>query len=259
MKILDAITPGSDGYYTDFWNTHDPLYLRQANAYVHRFQGSLTVTDLAHAFAAGKVCNSFQLDWGPVEFHVPKEFHALITSCGYDFRKVLDHCRALDWVKGKWEYDKIILGPGTRPGYEVAIIRRARRGTRTYSPFVKPRRLTESPDKWTIPHVIRALLNDQFQKLTCNGVYTDDYAHDNAVNFHQGDFSKNSAAFAKRILESPSGWWCQERNGIVSICCHHFDSNEFTFDLHAGAEPAVTQAPCLPVPEQFVFENPPDL
>lgn len=92
--------------------------------------------------------------------------------------------------------------------------------------------LKEVPKKWTIPHAIRALINHQFEWLHCDGVYTDDYAYDNAVNFREGEI-KDAVNFAKKIIESPSGWWCNDcdKNGVVSICCHSFDCNSFKFKL----------------------------
>jgi len=91
---------------------------------------------------------------------------------------------------------------------------------------IKP--LKEEPKKWTLRHAIRALVNGQFQNLRCKGRYTDDYAFDNAINFSCG-IIENAVVFVEKIVESPSGWWVSaNQNGQVSICCHHFDSNEFT-------------------------------
>lgn len=90
-----------------------------------------------------------------------------------------------------------------------------------YLSDVKP--LKEEPKKWTIPHVIRALVNGQYEMLRCRYRHLDDTCQD----FGAGEI-KNAVKFAKRIVEDPSGWWVSKRNdGTVSICCHTFDSNEF--------------------------------
>lgn len=93
---------------------------------------------------------------------------------------------------------------------------------------IKP--LKKLPKRWTVALVVRALVNGQFKDLTCNGKYTDDYHWDNATNFKRGDFSKHALGFAQKIYEDPSGWRASESykgEGLVSICCHSFDLNEF--------------------------------
>lgn len=96
---------------------------------------------------------------------------------------------------------------------------------------IKP--LKAVPNKWTVAHVVKALVNNQYEFLRCEGKYTDDYAYDNAANFQRGELPKDAAlAFAKDIYESPRGWWASAKeNNIVSICCHTFDLNEFKFKL----------------------------
>jgi len=86
---------------------------------------------------------------------------------------------------------------------------------------IKP--LKEEPKKWTIPHVVRALVNGQYEGLRCKYRHLDDTCQD----FGAGEI-KDPVKFVKGIIEDPSGWWVnKDGNGIVTICCHTFDSNEF--------------------------------
>lgn len=86
---------------------------------------------------------------------------------------------------------------------------------------IKP--LKEEPKKWTIPHVVRALVNGQYEGLRCKYRHLDDTCQD----FGAGEI-KDPIKFVKGIIEDTSGWWVnKDGNGIVTICCHTFDSNEF--------------------------------
>lgn len=86
---------------------------------------------------------------------------------------------------------------------------------------IKP--LTEEPKKWTLRHVVRALVNGQFEGLRCKYRHLDDTCHD----YGKGEIT-DPVEFVKGIVESPSGWWVsKDNNGIVTVCCHTFDSNEF--------------------------------
>lgn len=85
------------------------------------------------------------------------------------------------------------------------------------------RPLTEEPTKWTLAHVLRAIVNGQYEGLKCNYRHLDDNCHD----YGKGEI-KNPIEFIKGIVEAPSGWWVRKNdNGSVSVVCHSFDSNEF--------------------------------
>lgn len=91
---------------------------------------------------------------------------------------------------------------------------------------IKP--LTEEPKKWTLAHVVRAIVNGQYEGLKCNYRHLDDTCQD----YGKGEI-KNPIEFVQGIVESPSGWWTMRNNsGLVSICCHSFDSNEFMPVIH---------------------------
>lgn len=102
---------------------------------------------------------------------------------------------------------------------------------------IKP--LKKMPKKWTLPLVVRCLVNGQFTDLRCKGKFTDDYAYDNHINFARGDFSGHALKFAKDIFENPQGWHASDYNyqkdGSISISCHSFDLNEFKPKIEGAA------------------------
>ena len=91
---------------------------------------------------------------------------------------------------------------------------------------IKPLKI--KPKKWTIPHIIRALINGQYENLRSCYTFTDDYAFDNSVNFQEGPIV-DGIQFAAKIIKNPSGWWVMEgHESKLGINCHGFNSNEFT-------------------------------
>ena len=101
--------------------------------------------------------------------------------------------------------------------------------------IIKP--LTKMPKKWSIPHIVRALVNEQYENLKKNSYYTDDYAWDNACNFREGRIS-DAIEFARGIIEHPDGWraWINT-NGVVSLNCYSFNNNEFTPKIEEKSMP----------------------
>lgn len=198
---------------------------------------NVDIADISLAQKRGSECTSFTLCFknkafdDNTGFNLAQEF--LIPWVG-NFGGLFAHLKSLNWVNGEYGYPAIEIDGAT-------IHRRERAPMRVYSPFAEIAPLKALPAKWTVAHVVRALWNGQFQKLVCNGKYTDDYAHDAAVNFCQGEI-KNGRAFARKLIESPSGWWASTdgSRGGVSICCHSFDSNSFYPVLNPapGAQPA---------------------
>lgn len=234
-----------DGWCSEFWNSHDTNFLQDDAIKVHRYVDSLRVTCLRGALQPGQTCVEFTLRWTRDQNH--SWAHELVRRHEYNFRALHDELVALPWVapEGRLLQCKALHPDASDPNFEV--YRSNLPGIRTYSPFTEVKPLKEAPKKapkkWTVAHVTRALLAGQFSGLTCDGVYSDDYAHDAAVNFHKGDFSHAAVHFARRIIESPSGWHAyadQRWNGnapsegipnLIHICCHSFDSNHFTFQL----------------------------
>ena len=202
----------------DVHNTHASQYLEDDNLYVHFYHGSVKIIDLVNALKRGADCDEFTVQGDFNNDSASKFFHEF----QYDIKRLMSFLRALKFNKSRYGGNE-----GVNYG-EVIIYKSSLKGIRVFSPFnldqIKP--LKSEPKKWTITHVIRALLNGQYKSLKCNGVYTDDYAYDAAMNYRKGEIS-DGQAFAQRILESPSGWWAYQQDESVSICCHSFDSNSF--------------------------------
>jgi len=216
-------------------NLRGTQYLADANlsvSFIRDVWGSrLYLTDLTNAFLAGKVCEhilfiaeSSTPDRDCVGLNTILD---LIASHGGDLRKVFEAGLAREWPLSRWGgWENLNLG-------NLVVARTSKQAIRVYSPFTKPAALKSMPKKWTVSMAVRALLNGQFSSCKCTGVYSDDYAHDAAVNFHKGGL--NAVVLAARIVESPSGWWATESEGVVSISCHHFDNNEFVPALQGKA------------------------
>ena len=250
-----------------FWNSHgDDWFLQRDQIKLHHYNGSLFLWDITDAMKPGKSCTEFTLRWNSHD-HLPAGLRSLFKRHDYNMRAVFNELLALPWEQRKcWANGAPIDPPGSAGWQEMTgaslpdfpadahceLHRIERQAIRVWSPFAAVHPLKEKPKKWTVSHVVRVLLAGQFSRLECDGVYTDDYAYDNAVNYHKGDFSDHAVAFARRILENPSGWWAYQRDGVdsnrVSICCHHFDSNSFTFELMKRYNPAA-QLAATPLPD----------
>ena len=245
VKIIEKLDESHFGAGCEFWNCYDDTFIRRDQVKLHRYAGSLLLMDISDAMRPGKVCEKFSLNWWPHDGSV-RGVDELFRAHGFYLRAVLATLRALPWQKQKhwktgaptddWqqmtgaELAAAIPAFAGNENLQLSLHRGENQAIRIWSPFASVKPLPAAPKKWTVAHVVRALMAGQAVNLKCNGVYSDDYAYDAAVNFHQGPI-KNAVAFARRIMESPSGWWAMERGGWISICCHSFDSNEFQFDL----------------------------
>jgi hypothetical protein len=199
------------------------------------WEARLTVQDVANAGKTGKTCAR-----GTVEFSQkdPNSSDALqglmdfVRAHDGDFRKILETIAQKPY--------------GMRGGYReshhegnATFHFATEQANRVYSPFATYKPLTEKPAKWTLTHAIRALWNGQAENLQCNGRYTDDYAYDAASNYGKGAIS-NARAFAKQLIESPSGWRAVDEgeNGMVGVHCHSFLYNNFRLNLAGAKAPA---------------------
>lgn len=201
------------------------FYVETPHVHIHLYNGSLSLTDLTNALKIGEICESYSMHYHGSS---PLPGYHILRSVNYDLQVLMEIMKAIPWEKdrwGGWENISHVFN-----GMEVILYRSDIKGVRVYSPFALDRMkpLKEDPKKWTLRHALRALVNGQYESLRCTGVYTDDYAYDYAYNYQQGEI-KNGKAFAKQIIESPSGWWVYESNGVVHISCHTFDNNEFKF------------------------------
>ena len=204
------------------------LYVEDCKIHIQRWSGhdQYGITDITNAMVPGRICSGYSITakWNSRDSLVVLNW--IQQTFGDNLPGLLAFCNGLAWVEGKYGCPAVTI---EYQGAEIEIYRRDKESKRTFSPFAALPKLKTAPAKWTLPHVCKALLNGQFKSLRCNGVYTDDYAYDAAVNFREGDLSDQAADFVRRIMESPSGWWAYATGTTVSICCHHFDNNSFTF------------------------------
>ena len=199
------------------------VYIESENLHVQQWKGfdDWKITDLTNALATGKTCRQYSFKSNGPHGNC-ETINWLLQDFYGDFRKAFDFCETLSFEKDQW---------GSCKPYRIGgidIWRRDEKSNRTFSPFaldrIKP--LRAIPDKWTMRHVYAAIINNQFSTLKCDGVYSDDYAFDDAANYHKGEIA-HPLAFIRRIIEHPSGWHCFVSSGWVHVGCHSFDNNSF--------------------------------
>lgn len=110
---------------------------------------------------------------------------------------------------------------------------------RTFSPFARVAPI-KTPEKWTLPHVWKAILSGQAYDGRIDGKYSDDYLYDAVTNFSSGR-SMHLPSFAAKLIDSPSGWYVSvdSRDGDrvqLSVNCHSFDMRTLYFDAACTPE-----------------------
>lgn len=188
---------------------HDEGYFADINAYIMVRSNRIIIIDLQNALVPGKECARLSMEYE--DLYSPE--------CLYSG---LDTFRAV--------YDRFFV---QREFPDCCVYETKLKSMNTFTPFkeIKP---IKTPEKWTLPHVWKAILSGQIFQGTCDGRYTDDYAYDAAVNFRSG-VSLHLPSFACKLIDSPSGWWVHpdKRNGnmiALSVNCHHFDTNTLYFE-----------------------------
>ena len=211
------------------------VYFETENMRVERVAHYLSVQFLENSFQSGKSATSFSISGTQVVSPIT----ALKVVIGVDTlypAQLRAYLESLSFEKDRWD---TCIPVDIFEGVKVSKM--DGESKRSYSPFhlerLKP--ITELPNSWNLTHVKRALANGQASLLKCNGVYTDDYAGDAAVNYRRGPVE--ATKLLKKLVHSPSGWWTAlDRKTLrVNICCHHFDSNEFVLSFSTDKVTAV--------------------
>lgn len=192
------------------WEQNDG-YFRDINAYVEVSTQRIAITDLTNAMLPGKTCKRIVLQ--PEDEYSPNVMHAGLDT----FRAV---------------YDTFFVRE-EKPDMECRIWKSDLKASRVFSPFRKIRPI-KTPEKWTLPHVWKAILSGQIYMGQCDGRYTDDYAYDAAVDFKSG-MELHLPSFARRLIEEPSGWhvYPDKTRGNVtylSVNCYSFNLNTLHYD-----------------------------
>lgn len=241
-KIL-ATTPAKIEY-NDLFLTGGTYYFADSLLCVDVYSGqqSIIITDLTNAMKPGKTCQRVKFSgvWNSSACEVAN----LLRGAGGDLRRLF---ALLAGVEGKqWDRgaDVELLGvTGTAYNSQQP-------SNRVYSPFAKLNRLPAAPAKWTLAHVVRALVNGQFSELECRGKYSDDYAWDAATNFGKGALT-DASDLIQELVEDKSGWWVSARDGgSIVVGCHSFKSYGFTLDLGGHVATPATIEPTAPAHSQ---------
>ena len=191
-------------------NSFGPQYLEH-NERVYKIKiwnnDSFLITDVTNAGKRGTVCNELSVNsnYGAPDLAFWNELLATHTT------ELL-----------KATTDKILPPELEKPNFKFYFREvESKRLLALDLSTIKP--LKTEPKKWTLPHVVRAIVNGQYEGLRCKYRHLDDTCED----FGKGEI-KDPINFVKGIVEDPSGWWThQQTDGVVTVCCHSFDSNEF--------------------------------
>lgn len=210
----------------DLLNVCNVLYFEQENIRFASYRDDIHLTILDNALLAGKECRTYIAR--AKQGKVIDVINGMEKAAGaYTPQALRDYFETLTFAEGRYGFEAIELDE------KVEILLSVKASNRTYSPFalnrLKP--LTKVPAKWTMTHVRQALANNQFEKLMCSGVYTDDYFYDSAINFRKGAIE--AEPMLEQIVSSPSGWrtYLSKDQKQVTLNCHHFDNNSFMLKL----------------------------
>ena len=218
MNIMDTIND-LDSYIKALRHQDDSIYLKKDNLKVTIYSGgNIYLTDITNALKRGKTCTRISIQSDKMDH---EEIETLIFDCNYNFKKLFDILNSLD-----------ISGNDSLNYKGLTIYKNFQKSIRVYSPFnlkfVKP--LKKTPEKWTVGHTLKVLINDQFKDFRCDGIYTDDYAYDASCNYQEGEIS-DSKSFERNIIENPSGWWCCESGNRLTLNCHHFKNTSMIVNI----------------------------
>ena len=194
-------------------DTYNSYYFADINAYIHFYRDSAVLIDLTDALKAGKTCKRYYIEHK--EWRNEGIWADLVNNGITTFKDL---------------YNRTITGLNINT---LKVTTTEEKAINTFSPFVEIKPI-KKPKKWTIAHVWKAILAGQIYKGVKDGYYTDDYAHDAAVNFQSGS-RIHLPSLAKQIIEHPSGWRVyvdKEENGITQLSCncYSFDCNTLYFD-----------------------------
>lgn len=202
-------------------DTYNSYYFADINAYIHFYRNSAIVIDLTDALKAGKTCKRYYIEHK--EWKNEGIWADLVNNGITTFKEL---------------YNRVITGLNIDT---LRVTIAEEKAINTFSPFVKIKPI-KNPEKWTVAHVWKAILTGQIYKGVKDGYYTDDYAHDAAVNFKTGS-RIHLPSLAKKVIENPSGWRVyvdKEENGItqLSFNCYSFDCNTLYFDESCNIQEA---------------------
>lgn len=206
------------------------------------------IQDLSSAFMRGAECRKFRIktphqhartpapDERPEGFVLDKG--SVTAAYNYLLGRLKDGEFEQDPYSTVWEEEI--------SGTLFKVYTETTKGVRTFSAAhldqITP--LSKVPKSWNVRRAMRAVLAGQVEQWFVDGVYTDDYARDNALDFRRGELEEYLGK-ARRIWENPSGWrvWVDRSDDgsrtTLSFNCVSFDTN--TIDIDLGAEAIDTE------------------
>jgi len=200
--------------------------------------------DLSNAFMRGAECRKFRIKTpdqhgrSPAPDRRPEGFVLDKGSVTAAYNYLFERFENGDFEEGRYSNSFEEEISGTR----FVVYTEATKGVRTFSAAhldqITP--LSTIPKSWNVRRAMRAVLAGQVEEWFIDGVYTDDYALDNARNFCRGEL-ESYLGKARRIWESPSGWrvWVDRSDDgsrtTLSFNCFGFDTNTVDIDLEAEA------------------------
>jgi len=204
---------------------------------------TMEIKDLQHAMKRGQSCTKYTIRRQDPMDSSDVGVGSLILRVG-SLRALF---RLLESLTFPTEHDTV--NPSRTEeldGVEYKVWKSSEKAIRVFSPLhlhhLKP--LTKEPKRWNVRLATRAILNGQYDWLKCDGKYTDDYAFDAAHDFGRGEIS-NNLSWVAGVIERPGGWRVavkDEEEKILWLCCHHFNTNTFKFNLEAPKERSLENA-----------------
>jgi hypothetical protein len=193
-------------------------YFEDIKTYIHLYSDSIVLINIENALKAGKCCQRYSVNYD--NFKSNTTMYCDLVNAGVDTFFKLFFAITGNFIQEINPMFKVCTG-------EI-------KGVRTFSPFVSIKPI-KVPAKWTVSHIVKAILSGQISEGVKAGHYTDDYAYDAADNFGKGK-QLDLLDLAKELIEHPDGWWCKvEKAGKesieLSVNCHSFDYNKVTFKI----------------------------
>lgn len=199
------------------FDLRDENYIKEGNFYIKLYRDQLYIKNLENALKPGKNV----ITYGIESLTFGEDFSIDLANYISDEKLTIE------------KFAHLVLSENLPENFKekFKMFTRSEKGVKVFSPYVEVKEI-KAPEKWTLPHVWKAILSGQMIAGEKKMRLTDDYAYDAATDFGKG--SLDLIEFAKEIIEHPSGWhvWKGEETEEkikLSVNCHSFDYNTLVF------------------------------
>jgi len=173
-KVLNNNIFNSASDIKDFSN-YETYLIKEDNIKVIVRPDVISIWDLTNVMLRGKVKKlNLYLNKGIAE-HADVEFEYLLQS--NSIREIIDNTRHGDTI-------------GAFLVNEYDDLKATQEGINPFN-FDKVKKANLNKTKFNKVDIVKIILNDQYNTITCNSIYTDDYQYDNASNFQKGQINDN--------------------------------------------------------------------